>query len=283
MAKRFEDLTFADDGMFQAVLKDPQICAELVERLLDIRVAHVEYPKLEKVIAPFYTTKGVRLDVYLKDENRIIDVEMQSHPQEALGKRTRYYQSMIDMDSLMKGEDYTKLKESYVLFICKDDPFKDKDERHYGLPRYTFRNACLEDNSVNLDDKSLKMVYNASAYEKEKDEKIRALLRFVRTNEPGTDDFASRLSAVVEKLKENEKFRQEYAAMNLHDQDLIRETRKETLQQKAIETAENFLKMNVGTPEQISQGTSLPLEQVLELQKQLSTDTEKATATQTNS
>ncbi len=277
MAKRFEDLTFADDGMFQAVLRDPKISAELVERLLGIRVAHVEYPKLEKVIAPFYTTKGVRLDVYLKDENRIIDVEMQSHPQEALGKRTRYYQSMIDMDSLMKGEDYTKLKESYVLFICKDDPFKDKDERHYGLPRYTFRNACLEDNSVNLDDKSLKMVYNASAYEKEKDEKIRALLRFVRTNEPGTDDFASRLSAVVEKLKENEKFRQEYAAMNLHDQDLIRETRKETLQQKAIETAENFLKMNVGTPEQIAQGTGLPLEQVLELQKQLSAGTEKTT------
>ena len=276
MAKRFEDLTFADDGMFQAVLRDPKISAELVERLLGIRVAHVEYPKLEKVIAPFYTTKGVRLDVYLKDENRIIDVEMQSHPQEALGNRTRYYQSMIDMDSLMKGEDYTKLKESYVLFICKDDPFKDKDERHYGLPRYTFRNACLEDNSVNLDDKSLKMVYNASAYEKEKDEKIRALLRFVRTNEPGTDDFASRLSAVVEKLKENEKFRQEYAAMNLHDQDLIRETRKETLQQKAIETAENFLKMNVCTPEQIAQGTGLPLEQVLELQKQLSAGTEKA-------
>ncbi len=283
MAKRFEDLTFADDGMFQAVLKDPQICAELVERLLGIRVAHVEYPELEKVIAPFYTTKGVRLDVYLKDENRIIDVEMQSHPQEALGKRTRYYQSMIDMDSLMKGEDYTKLKESYVLFICKEDPFKDKSERNFDLPRYTFRNACLEDNSVNLDDKSLKVVYNASAYEKEKDEKIRALLCFVRTNEPGTDDFASRLSAVVEKLKENEKFRQEYAAMNLHDQDLIRETRKEALQQKAIETAENFLRMNVGTPEQISQGTSLPLEQVLELQKQLSTDTEKATATQTNS
>lgn len=276
MAKRFEDLTFADDGMFQAVLRDPKISAELVERLLGIRVAHVEYPELEKVIAPFYTTKGVRLDVYLKDENRIIDVEMQSHPQEALGKRTRYYQSMIDMDSLMKGEDYTKLKESYVLFICKDDPFKDKDERHYGLPRYTFRNACLEDNSVNLDDKSLKVVYNASAYEKEKDEKIRSLLRFVRTNEPGTDDFASRLSAVVEKLKENEKFRQEYAAMNLHDQDFIRETRKETLQQKAIETAENFLKMNVCTPEQIAQGTGLPLEQVLELQKQLSAGTEKA-------
>lgn len=94
----------------------------------------------------------------------------------------------------------------------------------------------------------------------------------MRTNEPGTDDFASRLSAVVEKLKENEKFRQEYAAMNLHDQDLIRETRKEALaegaQQNAVGNAKNFLRMNVLTPEQIAQGTGLPLEQVLELKNQ---------------
>ena len=56
--KTVEELTFADDGMFQAVLRDPQICAELVELLLGIKVKRVEYPELEKVIEPFYTTKG---------------------------------------------------------------------------------------------------------------------------------------------------------------------------------------------------------------------------------
>ena len=74
--KPVDELTFTDDGMFQAVLKNPEICAELVERLLNIKVGHVEYPELEKTIRPFYTTKGVRLDVYLKNEDRIIDVEM---------------------------------------------------------------------------------------------------------------------------------------------------------------------------------------------------------------
>ena len=59
MEKRFEDLTFADDGMFQAVLRDPAISAELVELLLGVQVDHVEYPELEKVIEPFYTSKGV--------------------------------------------------------------------------------------------------------------------------------------------------------------------------------------------------------------------------------
>ena len=99
MPKSFDELTFSDDWMFQKVMHNPQICAELVERLLHINVDHVEYPELEKVIAPYYTSKGVRLDVYLKDSDKVIDIECQSNLKPALGKRTRYYQSMIDIDS----------------------------------------------------------------------------------------------------------------------------------------------------------------------------------------
>ena len=45
---------------------------------------------------------------------------------------------------------------------------------------------------------------------------------------------------------------------------------EEGIHQKAVEAAINLLKMGVGTPEQIAQAQGLPLEQVLELQKQLS-------------
>ena len=72
----------------------------------------------------------------------------------------------------------------------------------------------------------------------------------------------------VEKIKDNENFRREYAAMNLHDRDIIRAARKEAINEKAIESAQKFLEMNVLTPEQIAQGTGLPLKKVLELQKQ---------------
>ncbi|MBO4320757.1 MAG: Rpn family recombination-promoting nuclease/putative transposase [Treponema sp.] len=276
--KPIEDLTFTDDGMFQAVLHEPDICAELVERLLHVSVHHVEYPKIEKQIAPYFTTKGVRLDVYLKDSDKIIDVEMQSYPQEALGKRTRYYNSMIDMDSLMKGQDYTELKECYILFICKKEPFMDVDEKPYGLPCYTFRNICSENSEVNLNDKTVKVIYNASAYKTEKDPRIRDFLHFVCTNEPGEDDFSNRLSAIVEKLKDNDKFKGDYLAMNLHDRDLIRRTRKEAIEegifqgisQKAIETAENLMRMGLGSPEQISKAIGLPLEQILKIKENLS-------------
>lgn len=273
--KPFEELNFADDGMFQAVMKNPEASAELVERLLGVRVKSVKYPKLEKKIAPYYATKGVRLDVYLKDEDKVIDVELQTYEMDALGKRTRYYQSMVDIDSLMKGEDYSELKDSYILFICKFDPFRDEKKEPRGLYRYTFRNVCTEDSLVNLDDKCLKVIYNASAYNQAEDPKVRALLRFIQTNEPGEDPFAKQLKEFVLKARQNEKFKREYLAMNLHDRDMMKIGEREGIakgaQAKAIETARNMLKKNYPASD-IVEITGLSLEQVLELQKELAAE-----------
>ena len=182
---------------------------------------------------------------------------------------------MVDIDSLMKGDDYSELKDSYILFICKFDPFHDENEQPHGLYRYTFRNICEENSSVNLNDKCLKVVYNASAYEKAEDPKVRALLRFIQTNEPGEDPFAKQLEDFVAKARQNEKFKREYLAMNLHDRDMMKIGEREGIakgaQEKAIETARNMLKKNYPTSD-IVEITGLPLEQVLELQKELAAE-----------
>lgn len=130
----------------------------------------------------------------------------------------------------------------------------------YGLPRFTFRNICVENNSVNLDDKTLKVVYNSSAYKSVKDEKVRALLRFIQTNEPGEDDFSKRLSEFVAKVKENEKFRKEFADMNLHDFDIMTEAAEE----KAIEAARNFYANGVSVGI-IAKSLNMTVEQVKEI------------------
>lgn len=49
----------------------------------------------------------------------------------------------------------------------------------------------------------------------------------------------------------------------------LQQGREQGAQQKAIEAAENLLRMKVGTPEQIAQAQGLPLEKVLELQGQI--------------
>ena len=124
-------------------------------------------------------------------------------------------------------------------------------------------------------DKTLKVFYNASVYEKVKDERIRGFLHFVHTNDCGKDDFSNRLSAMVDELKENEKFRSDYLAMNLHDRDITKRARQEGIelgisqgtQQKAVDAAKKLLAMNLGTHEQIAQAEGLPLEKVKELAK----------------
>ena len=271
--KPVDQLTFTDDGMFQAVMHDQTVCSKIVEHLLHIQVDHIDFPELEKTIAPYYTSKGIRMDVYIKDSDRIIDVEMQARSRKALGKRTRYYQSMIDIDNLMKGDDYSMLKESYILFICKNDPFKDENDLNYGLPCYTFKTVCSENTDVNLNDKTTKVVYNASAYEKEEDEWICRFLGYVYTGKTGEDDFANYLAAMVEKIKQNEEFRSLYLSMNLHDFDIREEAKEEGIQQgaqqQAIQAAINLLKMQVLSPEQIAQAQGLPLQKVLELQEEI--------------
>ena len=84
------------------------------------------------------------------------------------------------------------------------------------------------------------------------------------TNKPGEDEFSRKLSELVEKLKDNEKFRSEYAAMNLHDRDIIRQAKKEASLDKAIEDAKNFY-ANGASIELIAKSLKMTREQVQEI------------------
>ena len=258
--KPFEELEFSDDFMFKKVMQNSEICIGVIERLLKIKVDHIEYTELQKEIAPYYTSRGVRLDVYVKDSDRNFDIEMQTSKFESIGKRMRYYQSMLDIDDLMKGADYRELKESFVIFICKNSPIEDFD-----LPVYTFKNTCLENKEVELGDKSHKLIYNASAYEDEKDEELKAFLRFVSSGS-AEDKFTDKIKALIEQAKQAESNKTEYMGMNLHDRDIRwaakREGREEGAFEKAIETARRLIASKTGTLEQIASWVNLSTEQL---------------------
>ena len=198
--KPVEELTFTDDFMFGTVMKNQFICKGVIERFLHIKVGKIEYPSLQKTIAPFYESKGIRLDVYVSDPERVFDIEIQTSIPPFLPKRTRYYQSLMDVDNLLRGQSYAELKESYVIFICTQDPFG-KD-----LPVYTFRSVCSEDGSIFLDDKSYKVFYNVGAYGKEDEPELSALLQYL-CKRRATSGFTQHIDELVEKAKRNEKFR----------------------------------------------------------------------------
>lgn len=203
--------------MFGKVMQDREICAGVIERLLGIKVGKIKYPKLQKVIAPYYSTHGVRLDVYVENSTTVFDVEIQTTPVAALGKRMRYYQSMIDIDHLTQGNPYDVLKESYVLFLCKKVPYKEKRSV------YKFERTS---EGISAGDNSHWIVYNLEQSKEESDASLRAFMEYVGSgNSTENDALVERIAHTVEKLKRNELFRDEYRAMNLHDYDKLSQGR----------------------------------------------------------
>ena len=120
----------------------------------------------------------------------------------------------MDVDCLLRGQNYAELKDSYVLFICTQDPF------NKGFPVYTFENTCREESGLFLADKSYKVFYNASAYGKEKDDELHALLRYL-CEKQATSHFTQTIDGLVESTKNNEKFRSVYMSLNIHRDDLL--------------------------------------------------------------
>lgn len=182
----------------------------------------------------------------------------------------------MDVDSLLKGEDYSELKESIVIFLCRFDPFK-KD-----IPCYTVRRTCKEDASVFVDDAAIVQIFNCTAYDKIENESLSKFLKFVQTNK-AESDFTRRLNNMVETQKKVEELKKTYLSWSLHDSDVRREGRREGRKEgitigeerAKLENARNLLSMNLGTHEQIAQAVNLPLETVQQLAEELKAEPEQ--------
>ena len=70
---RWEDLGISNDFLFGKVMQNPDLCKELLQRILpDLKIDHVEYPELQKTIKPDADAKSIRLDVYIKDNKNVV-------------------------------------------------------------------------------------------------------------------------------------------------------------------------------------------------------------------
>ena len=275
--KPFEELTFHDDFMFGVVMQDKAICREALECMLGIKIDRIEYAEPQYSADPFYTSHGIRLDVYVQDGSRIYDVEIQNRDFQDLGRRTRYYQGMMDTDSLLKGEPYSKLKDSIIIFLCRFDPFKK------GIPWYTVKRTCLQDSAVQVDDGALVHVFNCQAFAQVENPSLRAFLKYVQTG-TAESDFTRRLNKMVEAKKQIEGMKKTYLSWSLHDHDVREEGRiegrnegitigekrgrTEGIAEKAREAARKLLAMHILTHEQIAQAVGLSVAEVEELAAQ---------------
>ena len=210
--EKYENISFTNNFAFCKVMQNEEICREVIETLLHIKVGRLEYKSFEKDLKLEIDKRGIRLDVYIADSNRVFDLEMQTTNQKNLGCRMRYYQSLIDAELLDKGANFNDLKESNIIFFCTFDPFRK------GLPQYTFCNSCEELPDLKLDDKCRKIAYNVNAFEKVDDEKIRKLLEFISTGKSETP-LTNKICKELKRVQGNEEWRAEYMTWEMLKQD----------------------------------------------------------------
>lgn len=86
------ELEFSDWPMFDLLMTNEELCRELLEVVLDAPVSNIEYVIAENDIRPTLTNHGVRLDAYVKTENEVCNIEMQTVKRAKLGRRLRFYQ-----------------------------------------------------------------------------------------------------------------------------------------------------------------------------------------------
>ena len=154
--------------------------------------------------------------MYVKDEKEVVyDIEMQVSHTKELPKRSRYYQSMIDLQLIDKGQLYDELKRSYVIFICPFDL--------YGKGRhiYTFENICKEDGSISMGDEAVKIFLNAKGTLDDVSDELKAFLDYVAGKKP-KDAYVERLEEAVKEAKQNREWRHEYMTLLMRDQENVK-------------------------------------------------------------
>jgi predicted transposase/invertase (TIGR01784 family) len=197
------------------------------------------------------------MDVYLKDENKVINVEMQASNHGDLPRRARYYQAAADIDTTPKGSEYSDLKQNYVIFICTFDPF------HNGKPFYTFQNYCINyDEPIPLEDGTEKIFLNTTAKDLSNlDLDLRLFYDYIK-GEVAQTAFTKELDKSIARMKQEKEERNMYLTYTSRMMECRRDGYEEGLHTGLTTGREEGISIGLATGRE--EGISIGLEQGLE-------------------
>ena len=221
---KFEDLTIQSNFMFKHVMGNKGLCQRFISNVMKCDVVDLEYIETEKELEPYFDSKCVRLDVIVVDSNNNrYNLEMQVRnvigketKLPLLPKRARYYQSVMDMDMLQKGQTYDKLSPLVLVFVCAFDLFKE------GRYVYTFKSRCLENLDLELANDVTTMFLNANGVAGDVTPQMVNFLEYVKTKVPN-DAYTRELEAEVARLKLDKEVRRKYMVLQaeLRDTEIV--------------------------------------------------------------
>ena len=119
--KIIASLTLMDDLFMQVALEE-QACTEyILQTILDKSSLKLKEQRLQKRLSNLHG-RALVLDCLCTDEKGLLyNIEVQNSSAGATPKRARYHAALMDTHTLKKGEKFSKLPESYVIFITDKD------------------------------------------------------------------------------------------------------------------------------------------------------------------
>ena len=179
--------------------RDMELTREFISALIGKEISRITLAEREEVMEGTYDTKGIRFDVYLKDaEGESFDLELQISDERSIEKRVRYYQSIMTADALSKGEKYTDLKDSYVIFICVG-----KDPLGYGNTVYEIESTIVSVNNEPFDDGAHSYIFNFSRNRENSGEPLIEEMAEYFYNESVTGKLSERIDNKVRELNQD--------------------------------------------------------------------------------
>ena len=257
--EKWKNATLANNFIFYKVMrKHPDACQRLLEMLLDIKIEKMEMSQ-EETIALDHDSKGIRLDVFVKDTGKMFDIELQVANTQELPERSRYYQGVMDVDTLKAGQKYKELRDGHVIFICLEDIFHD-----------TFENICIEDGKTKLGDRAYKHFFIAPICATMiEDKEAKAFFEFLVSNR-ASSAYTSELKGYVADAKqstENKRQFMEWERQRAYDYDEGKEAGISIgAQAKTLEAARSFY-ANGASIELIAKSLGMTQEEVKEIVK----------------
>ncbi len=206
--KPLNKLTLLDRFLFDTAMSDPEICRNILSIIFgDKEVPPIRIGIAEKTEEPYYDSRAVRMDLLAVDENEVIydaEAQKENRGKRFLLRRSRLYQSAIDVNLLRPGEfDFGKMNDVYVIFIAPFDLF---GEDKYC---YTFRMVCDEVPELTLDDGSVRIFLNTHG--KNDDEVPPGLVEFLhyvenpeQQEDEIQDERVRKLAGQIEMLKNSQ-------------------------------------------------------------------------------
>lgn len=265
-----DNIPIVDDILFTTVISNEEIAKSLLESILNVTITKITRIERESQRSEVSNLRGVRFDVYIEDDKTAYDIEIQTSNNSDLPKRTRFYQAKNDIHILRKGEKhFSKLKKSYIIFICTFHPFEDSDTNEC---IYTFENICLTSNKIiKLKDDAYRVFVNSECdLDKIKNNNLKAFIELIKdgfhtnTESPLTNKILNE----IDRVKRNEGWRTDYMTQKERDLDMIHRGQQEGRQEEKIQMVGKLLDKNMDISF-ISEVTGLSNKEIEELQRSI--------------